>query len=126
MALSTDARSEIAELLNLAGIPTWAETPATVSLPSVVIAPDSPYIFPNRIGNHLTYQVNLALKCSAMAADNAAGLATVEALIDDILKALPASVNVTAVNAPSTDDLGAQGNVLTAEILITAQVTERA
>jgi hypothetical protein len=126
VSLSTDARQEIAQLLNAAGIQTWAEAPATVSLPSVVITPDSPYIYPNRVGKHLAYQVNLSLKCSAMAADNAIGLATVEALIDDILKALPASVNVTAVNAPSTDDLGAQGNVITADISITAQVTERA
>ena len=122
MALSTDTRQELTQWLRDQGLPAHASVPPTVSLPSVILVPDSPYLTPNRVGAQLSYQLALRIHCVAAATDNAAGLAAVEALIDQTLTALPTTVNVERVDPPQLDNLGAQGAAYVAEITTTLQV----
>ena len=120
MALSTDARQELALLLRDAGLPAFAQMPQTVTLPAVVLVPDSPYLTPTRVGPQLAYQMGLRILVLGQAADNAAGLALIEQLLDDTLSALPGSVLVTRIDPPTLDTLGAQGSAYGSEI--TAQL----
>lgn len=123
MALTTDARVEIAAALTAAGLPAFPYLPETVTLPAVIITPRDPYVIPDRIGRDLTYTANFRVSMLAQALDNAAGLAAVEDLIDRTMAAMPDGVLVLSVGPPLIDDLGAQGSAYVAEMDIAAHVT---
>lgn len=125
MALSTDARDEIATALRSAGIEAFPFPPETPTLPSAIVLPDDPYLIPNRVGVGLTYSAAYSVDCLAQALDNEAGLAAVEALIDSVLAALPNGVTPTRVSRPVIESLGAQGNAYVSSIQVTAQLTEK-
>ena len=122
MALTTDARNDIAAALTSAGLTAHATVPTTIIPPCVIVAPDEPYIEPDRIGDWLRYTAYLRIGCIAQAVDNRAGLANCETLIDQVLTHLPDGVTVSRVGAPSLDDIGAQGAVYVAEVTITAHL----
>jgi hypothetical protein len=124
MALTTDARTEIAETLREAGLPAFAYVPPTVSVPAVIVTPDDPYIVTDNIGGTLAYRAAFLVDCLAQATDPAAGLAKVEDLIDSVLAALPSGVWATRVGRPGLDDLGAQGTVYVAQISVNAHLVE--
>lgn len=123
MALTTDARTEITDVLRTAGLPAFAYVPATVSLPAVILTPRDPYILPDRIGDTLTYTASFRVSMLAQALDNAAGLAACEDLIDRTMAAMPDGVLVVRCGPPLLDSLGAQGDAYVAEMDITAHVT---
>lgn len=123
MALTTDARNEIADALRAAGLPAFPYLPATVSLPAVILVPADPYVIPDRIGSTLTYTARFTVSLLAQAIDNASGLAAVEALIDETMGALPDGVLVIRCGPPLLDDLGAQGAAYVADLEISAHVT---
>lgn len=122
MALTTDARQEIADALNAAGILTFPVVPETLTMPSVVIVPGEPYVLPDRIGPTLAYTASYDLTCVAQAADNAAGLAAVEGMIDAVLAALPDGIRCERVTRPALDDFGAQGAGYVAQIFVTGHL----
>jgi hypothetical protein len=123
MALTTDARVEIASALTMAGLPAFPYLPPTVSLPAVIITPRDPYVVPDRIGRDLTYTANFRVSMLAQALDNEAGLAAVEDLIDRTMAAMPDGVLVLRCGPPLIDDLGAQGSAYVAEMDVAAHVT---
>jgi hypothetical protein len=123
VALTTDARVEIAAVLRAAGLPAFEYVPPTVSLPAVIIVPADPYVVPDRIGPTLTYTARFTVSLLAQAVDNASGLAAVEALIDETMAALPDGVLVIRCGPPLLDDLGAQGSAYVADMDISAHVT---
>lgn len=122
MALTTDARQEIADALNAAGILAFPVVPETLTMPSVVIVPGEPYVIPDRIGPTLAYTASYDLTCVAQAADNAAGLAAVEGMIDAVLAALPDGIRCERVTRPALDDFGAQGAGYVAQIFVTGHL----
>jgi hypothetical protein len=124
MALTTDTRTEIAAALAMAGLPAFPYVPETVTLPSVVVVPDDPYIVVDRLGPTLNYTVAYVLHVVTQAIDNEAGLSSCEALIDDTLRAIPDGVRVVRVNRPLIDNLGAQGSAYVAQIFVQAHVAE--
>jgi hypothetical protein len=122
MALTTDARLELADALRAAGVACFPSAPETLTLPSVVLVPAEPYVRPSRIGNVLSYKASWELTCIAQAADNAAGLGGVEQLVDAVLEALPDGFTWELVSRPMLDVFGAQGAGYVAQITVTAQV----
>ena len=123
MALTTDARVEIADALRAAGLPAFPYLPPTVSLPAVILVPADPYVVPDRIGPTLTYTARFTVSLLAQAIDNASGLAAVESLIDATMAALPDGVMVIRCGPPLLDDMGAQGVAYVADMDISAHVT---
>jgi len=122
MALTTEARDEIATALTAAGILAFKSAPATVTMPSVIVVPAEPYLVVNRIGHGLSYMAAWDLTCIAQALDNESGLANVETLLDNVLAALPDGMAVTRVSRPMLDDFGAQGSGYVSQISVTAQL----
>lgn len=123
MALTTEARTEIATALRAKGLPAFPYLPATVSLPAAILVPGDPYVIPDRIGATLTYTARFRLSLLAQALDNESGLIACEELIDATMAALPDGVLVVRCGPPLLDDLGAQGSAYVAEMEITAHVT---
>lgn len=121
MALSTEIRDEITTALRAAGIPAFASQPGTAPNPAVIIGPDSPYLTFDRVGPINGYTIGLRLTVQVQALDTAASLAILEALIEDVIGALPTGIGVSPVTAPRLESLGTgQGSAYTAEIPVTA------
>lgn len=125
MALTTDARTEIAAALLAAGLPAFPYIPETVSLPAVMVVPGDPYITLDRIGPTLEYLARFRVFVVVQALDTAAALAANEALLDATITALPVGVSANRVSPPLLDDMGAQGAAMVSEIEVTAHVSER-
>ena len=122
-ATMTEARVEVATALHAADLIAFAQAPATIIPPCVVIEPDSPWLIPG-MGERFGGRMRLKVTAYAVAIDNAAALASLEALVERTVKAIPAGVAIESVGVPSEADTGAQGVALAAPILITAAIRE--
>jgi hypothetical protein len=89
-----------------------------------VIVPDSPWIIPGRIGNTLNYEARWRIMVVIKKRQNAAETLDTENAIDEILSLIPSTFQVTGVNAPQLNDIGAQGVVVTTEINVSIQMKE--
>lgn len=117
----TRARRELAAALTQAGLPAFDSMPATLTVPAVVIAPDQPYLTPNRVGGKLTGQLRLRLGLFASAADNQAALEVCEQLAEQVLAALPHGVTVLDLSAPRVEAV-AQGAAYLMDLTAIAQI----
>ena len=124
MSTLTDARHELVALLRADGIETYPYLPETLSPPCVVIYPSEPYGTPGTLGpgERFRMTVNYTLACVVPALDNEAGLDACEALIEDVITALPPAITVLRFSRPGLDDTGAQGSVYVAEVDIAVSI----
>jgi hypothetical protein len=124
MALTTNTREELAQVLNLiGGVQAFSTTPPVPPIPGIVIHPDDPYLDVDRLGSRLTYTVNLTITAITQATDINTSLKNAEELVDKVLGQLPAGFLVNRVNAPQLTDMGAQGSAYTTDIAVSAHVT---
>jgi hypothetical protein len=82
----TAAKAEFALALHDAGIDVMDYVPGRVNPPVVIIAPGTPYLVPETVGNE--YEMNLELKCVAMTADNELATNSLDLLIEQVVHAI--------------------------------------
>jgi hypothetical protein len=124
MNIITSARSEIVAAINSAGITAYGHTPATMVPPIVVVKPDAEWIIPNRVGSKLGAKIGFRIECVVNVIDSASALDALEDLVFRTVAAIPDGVLITSVDAPNVGGTGSQGDTLSTEILITAQIKE--
>lgn len=120
----TAARLELTTAYVAAGLTAFGYTPATVRPPVVVVEPANDWITPNRIGS-ADARVGFTVSCYASLIDSTTALDTLEQLVADVIRATPSGVLIDSVTAPAVDGTSSsQGDVLVAELTLTAQVKE--
>ena len=123
-ALTTEARGLLVTAFTGSAYRIYDTVPNVPTPPAVVIVPDSPWIVPGRIGNTLNYEARWRIMVVIKKRQNAAETLDTENAIDEILSLIPSTFQVTAVNAPQLNDIGAQGVVVTTEINVSIQMKE--
>lgn len=120
MNVLTEARSQLVDLYQAAGINAYLYTPPTMIPPIVTVLPASAWIEPNRIGKYHA-QLELTVTAYVGLIDPSTALEQLEDLIDLIL-ATPSGVLITSVDAPRVDQTSSQGDLLASDLNITTQV----
>jgi hypothetical protein len=119
----TDARLELVTAYVAAGLVAFGYTPATLMPNTVVVEPANPWITPNRVGK-LDAAMSFTVTAYAQLVDYLATLEQLEQLVGDVIRATPAGVLIGSVTAPAVDSSSSQGDLLAAELTLTAQVKE--
>jgi hypothetical protein len=123
-ALSTEARELLITAFTSSGYKVYDTVPNIPTPPAIVIVPDSPWILPGRLGSNLNYECRWRILIVIKKRQNAAETLDTENAVDTILNLIPISYQVTAVNAPQLNDIGAQGTVITTEIDVSIHMKE--
>jgi hypothetical protein len=123
-ALSTEARELLITAFTSSGYKVYDTVPNIPTPPAIVIVPDSPWILPGRLGSNLNYECRWRILIVIKKRQNAAETLDTENAVDTILNLIPTSYQVTAVNAPQLNDIGAQGTVITTEIDVSIHMKE--
>jgi hypothetical protein len=123
-ALSTEARELLIDAFTSSGYKVYDTVPNIPTPPAIVIVPDSPWILPGRLGSNLNYECRWRILIVIKKRQNAAETLDTENAVDTILNLIPTSYQVTAVNAPQLNDIGAQGTVITTEIDVSIHMKE--
>ena len=123
-ALSTESRELLIDAFTTSGYRVYDTVPNIPTPPAIVIVPDSPWIRPGRIGSTLNYEARWRILIVIKKRQNAAETLDTENAVDKILSLIPSTFQVTAVNAPQLNDIGAQGTVITTEINVQIQMKE--
>lgn len=126
MALLTEFREELVTALRaeVTSAPVLEAPPSAVSAPAVYVRPGDPWADTPTLGATLSYRAHLQVRCLARAMDNTAALAEAEALLDEVLSALPAGVVWSDATAPTPQEIGAQGVVVAFDLTVSAHLTE--
>lgn len=119
----TEARVELVTAYVAAGLTAFGYTPATLMPNTVVVEPAQPWITPNRVGK-LDAAVRFTVTAYAQLVDYASTLEQLETLIGKVITATPSGVLIDSVAAPAVDGTSSQGDMLAAELTLTAQVKE--
>lgn len=123
-ALTTEARVALASAFGSSSLRVYETVPAVPMPPCLVIAPDSPWVVPERIGSTLNYRARWRVLIVISARNNEAATLDIEDAVDEILGLIPTGYNADLVNPPQLSDTGAQGTVYTTEIAISAHMKE--
>lgn len=123
-ALSTESRELLTAAFTGNGYRVYDTVPNVPSPPAIVVVPDSPWILPGRIGSTLNYEARWRILIVIKKRQNAAETLDTENAVDTILGLIPNTFQVTGVNAPQLNDIGAQGTVITTEINVSIQMKE--
>ena len=123
-ALSTESPELLIDAFTTSGYRVYDTVPNIPTPPAIVIVPDSPWIRPGRIGSTLNYEARWRILIVIKKRQNAAETLDTENAVDKILSLIPSTFQVTAVNAPQLNDIGAQGTVITTEIKVQIQMKE--
>ena len=106
------------------GMKVYDTVPTTPTPPAIVIIPDSPWIVPGRLGSNLNYEARWRIMVVIKKRQNAAETLETENAVDSVLALIPTPFQVTGVNAPQLNDIGAQGVVVTTEINVSIHMKE--
>ena len=117
----TAARIDLAAAYTAAGLLTYAYTPPTLVPPLVTVLPGSSWVTPNRVGV-LDAQLELTVTCYVNLIDASSSLEQLEDLVTAVITSTPRGVLIDSVDAPRIDSTSSQGDLLAADITITAQV----
>ena len=123
-ALTTEARELLIDAFTSSGYRVYDTVPNIPTPPAIVVIPDSPWILPGRLGSNLNYECRWKILIVIKKRQNAAETLDSENAVDTLLKLIPDTFQVTAVNAPQLNDLGSQGIAVTTEINVTIQMKE--
>ncbi len=123
-ALTTESRTALVTAFSGQGLKVYTTVPAVPSPPCIVIAPDSPWVVPERIGSNLNYRVRWRVLVVISPRNNEAATLDIENALDALLPLVPAGFSWDLVNPPQLNDVGAQGTVYTTEISVSAHMKE--
>lgn len=121
MSIITDARGDIVEALGDVGVKVYDVAPKTPIPPCLAVSSGSPWMVPERLGGAMSLRAYWRVMC--VVRDGADYLPALEALVEDVLEALPDGVTCDSVGPPSVLDIGAQGSVLACDVNISAHLT---
>jgi len=118
----TAAKAEFALALHDAGLDVKDYVPGRVNPPVVIIAPGTPYLTPETIGNE--YEMNLELKCVAMTADNELATNSLDLLIEQVVHAIASIryVRFKTVGQPYALDTN-NASYLSADVSVALSIT---
>lgn len=119
----TDARVELVTAYLAEGLTAFGYTPATLMPNTVVVEPADPWITPNRVGC-LDAGMRFRVTAYAQLVDYSATLEQLEQLVGRVITSTPSGVLIDSVAAPRIDGTSSQGDMLAAELTLTAQVKE--
>ena len=119
----TDARLELVTAYSSAGLTAFGYTPPTLMPSTVVVEPADPWITPNRVGK-LDAALRFTVTAYAQLVDYGSTLEQLEQLVGRVIHATPSGVLIDSVSAPAVDGTSSQGDMLAAELTLTAQVKE--
>lgn len=120
MTAITDAREELEDALAGLSCKVYPTPPPVPTTPSVSIACGSPWMTPARLGGGVN--VKVTWKVMIVVRDDANHVPALEALVEAVLNALPDGFTLDSVGPPSSLDIGAQGSVMAADVLVSAQI----
>lgn len=117
------AREGIATALAGVHANIYAYPPEMVSTPAVVLVVDEPMAEPLVIGNRLRFAANYKLMVCVAPMTNLGALEAVEALVIEVLSAIPSGVLIGPVTAPNVTQVG-QSDLVVVDIPIQVQTQE--
>ena len=100
-----DLRDELAQAFADLPANVYACPPKAVSVPAIVIEPDSPYLEPITIGSGVKVRARYAISVLVNLIDNRAALDALEQLVIGIYASLPAGVTVGDTSDPLQADI---------------------
>lgn len=123
-ALTTEARTTLTAALAASGLKVYDTVPSVPNPPCIVVVPDTPWLLPERLGSTLNYRARWRILIVISPRNNAQAVLDIEDAVDSCLGLIPTGFNVDLVNPPSLSDTGAQGNVYTVELAVSAHMKE--
>ena len=123
MTIETDIRTPLQTTLSTIAANVYNGIPETMTSPSIVLIPGTPYLESVLI-NGATTKVKINLTVTGVVAymNNAAALDNLEQLMIDIISTMPSGYEVGNVNQPQPLEIGA-GKYLTADLQVSTYYT---
>ena len=123
MTIEADIRTPLQTTLSTIAANVYNGIPETMTSPSIVLVPGSPYLESVLI-NGATTKVKINLTVTGVVAymNNAAALDNLEQLMIDIISTMPSGYEVGNVNQPQPLEVGA-GKYLTADLQVSTYYT---
>ena len=107
-----DVRSQLADAFADLPANVYAYPPKGVSVPAIVVEPDSPYLEPITIGAGVKVRARYAISVLVNLIDNQAALDALERLVIGIYESLPAGVTVGDTTDPVQADVNGTSYLL--------------
>jgi hypothetical protein len=123
MTIEADIRTPLQTTLSTIAANVYNGIPETMTSPSIVLIPGTPYLESVLI-NGATTKVKINLTVTGVVAymNNAAALDNLEQLMIDIISTMPSGYEVGNVNQPQPLEVGA-GKYLTADLQVSTYYT---
>ena len=124
MTIEADIRTPLQTTLSTIAANVYNGIPETMTSPSIVLIPGTPYLESVLI-NGATTKVKINLTVTGVVAymNNAAALDNLEQLMIDIISTMPDGYEVGDVNQPQSLEVGA-GKYLTADLQVSTYYTD--
>lgn len=115
----TEARAELADLLEQSGYTTYAYPKEQMYPPFITLVPNNPYVSRRTMGAlNLSYTLTLAVANN----DNGGALENLEVMIEAVNAIIPAGIVANDFSEPSTDDFNGM-TLLTSNITLDLVIT---
>jgi hypothetical protein len=124
MTIEVDIRTPLQTALTSIAANVYNGIPETMTSPSIVLVPGSPYLESTLINGTTTkVKINLLVTGVIGYSSNAAALTNLEDLMISIISAMPAGYVVGDVSTPTPLEVGA-GKFLTADLQVSTYYTD--
>ena len=124
MTIEADIRTPLQTSLSTIAANVYNGIPETMTSPSIVLVPGSPYLESTLINGSTTkVKINFQVTGVVGYANNAAALTNLEDLMISIISTMPAGYTVGDVTSPTPLEVGA-GKFLTADLQVSTYYTD--
>ena len=124
MTIEADIRTPLQTSLSTIAANVYNGIPETMTSPSIVLVPGSPYLESTLIdGSTTKVKINFQVTGVVGYANNAAALTNLEDLMISIISTMPAGYTVGDVTSPTPLEVGA-GKFLTADLQVSTYYTD--
>ena len=124
MTIEADIRTPLQTSLSTIAANVYNGIPETMTSPSIVLVPGSPYLESTLINGSTTkVKINLQVTGVVGYANNAAALTNLEDLMISIISTMPGGYTVGDVTSPTPLEVGA-GKFLTADLQVSTYYTD--
>ena len=124
MTIEADIRTPLQTALTSIAANVYNGIPETMTSPSIVLVPDSPYLESTLINGATTkVKINFGVTGVVGYSSNAAALTNLEDLMISIISTMPSGYTVGDVSTPTPLEVGA-GKFLTADLQVSTYYTD--
>ena len=124
MTIEADIRTPLQTTLSSIAANVYNGIPETMTSPSIVLVPGSPYLESTLINGATTkVKINMLITGVVGYSNNAAALTNLEDLMISIISTMPAGYTVGDVSAPTPLEVGT-GKFLTADLQVSTYYTD--